>query len=469
MGKNSGFLFMVNPSSPSKHVSASVSAALSQVFTSPICVPKVLLLRFLITLSDWWSSSTAFSKSSTQSDTAALKYCAVSLASLRVTETPALAQRTGLSLAALENGAKVRMQRLRYLVTLQALRTYLSPRLLFAVAKMAVLYIMSKIMKTEYGLAIFNKYTEGMENTEGVVRLDEEEEEVLKLPVSRTEEIVIDTRWCLVGKLLTGRVSDFNVFQNMMAFLWQPGMGMYVKELNPNLFLFQFYHEIDIQRVIDGSPWTYDRKPLIFTRLKEGDNPRLVEINHMDMWVQLHNLQPGNMTLSRRHSTFGAQWLRSGAAVRGESSQASHGGSGERGVNLSPGIQEQLVGSAGNIMGYDINNNWPNERHQYGDKIMGVNEEDLTLNVNNNGNFFDSTITTITDSKRRRPDSNVGVSMGPQATVNAGLENFTVNSLFQAHNRCWDSDVVKDFFSPSDAAIILGIPIDQTGAADSCK
>ncbi|KAM6562205.1 hypothetical protein CsatB_022203 [Cannabis sativa] len=48
-----------------------------------------------------------------------------------------------------------------------------------------------------------------------------------------------------------------------------------------------------------------------------------------------------------------------------------------------------------------------------------------------------------------------------------GLENFTVNSLFQVHNRCWDSDVVKDFFSPSDAAIILGIPIDQAGAIDS--
>ncbi|XP_060963951.1 uncharacterized protein LOC133033270 [Cannabis sativa] len=86
--------------------------------------------------------------------------------------------------------------------------------------------------------------------------------------------------------------------ENMMAFLWQPGMGMYVKELNPNLFLFQFYHEVDIQRVIDGSPWTYDRKPFIFTRLKEGDNPRLVKINHVDMWVQLHDLQTGNMTLS---------------------------------------------------------------------------------------------------------------------------------------------------------------------------
>lgn len=35
---------------------------------------------------------------------------------------------------------------------------------------------------------------------------------------------------------------------------------MYVKELEHNPYLFQIYHEIDIQRVIEGSPWTYNRK-----------------------------------------------------------------------------------------------------------------------------------------------------------------------------------------------------------------
>uniref|UniRef100_A0A803P703 Uncharacterized protein n=1 Tax=Cannabis sativa TaxID=3483 RepID=A0A803P703_CANSA len=38
--------------------------------------------------------------------------------------------------------------------------------------------------------------------------------------------------------------------------LWKPGKGMYVKILEQNWFLFQFYPEIDIQRVITGSPWT---------------------------------------------------------------------------------------------------------------------------------------------------------------------------------------------------------------------
>ncbi|KAM6570884.1 hypothetical protein CsatA_014964 [Cannabis sativa] len=346
------------------------------------------------------------------------------------------------------------------------------------------------------------------------IPLEEEETEVLRLPGSSTEEVAIDTRWCLVGKLLTGRVSDFNVFQNMMAFLWQPGMGMYVKELNPNLFLIQFHHEIDIQRVIDGSPWTYDRKPFIFTRLKEGDNPRLVEINNLDMWVQIHNLQTGNMTLSvvmalgnyigtfiesdpnnfvgiwrdylrvrvrinvdkpikrrmkisidnlswywtnfkyekiptfcficgiighsekfcprlflkplhlhekpysleqkattqRRQSTFGAQWLRSGAAVR-----ESQGSSTEQGVNLVPRNVENTGELIGKNQGHDMfKDSLPNAGRNHSKGTQGINEEDLTLNVNSNVNFFDSTITTMVDSKRRRPDSTLGNFVGPR-------------------------------------------------------
>uniref|UniRef100_A0A803PA49 Uncharacterized protein n=1 Tax=Cannabis sativa TaxID=3483 RepID=A0A803PA49_CANSA len=37
--------------------------------------------------------------------------------------------------------------------------------------------------------------------------------------------------------------------QHTMAALWQPGKGMFVKELQTNLYLFQFYHEADIQRL----------------------------------------------------------------------------------------------------------------------------------------------------------------------------------------------------------------------------
>lgn len=92
-----------------------------------------------------------------------------------------------------------------------------------------------------------------------------------------------------MGRFLTDSPIDFQTMHKM-ASLWKSGRGMYVKTLEANKFIFQFYHEIDIKRVTEGSLWTFGRFQLVFVRLKEGDNPRVVAINNMDIWVQLHDM-----------------------------------------------------------------------------------------------------------------------------------------------------------------------------------
>uniref|UniRef100_A0A803NPV8 Reverse transcriptase domain-containing protein n=1 Tax=Cannabis sativa TaxID=3483 RepID=A0A803NPV8_CANSA len=73
------------------------------------------------------------------------------------------------------------------------------------------------------------------------------------------DDQAFDDRWCLVGKFLTNRSIDFDAMRHMMASLWQPDKGVYIKELDSNRYLFQFYHELDIEAVIEGSPWTFNR------------------------------------------------------------------------------------------------------------------------------------------------------------------------------------------------------------------
>ena len=58
-----------------------------------------------------------------------------------------------------------------------------------------------------------------------------------------------------------------------------------MKELDTNLYLFQFFHEVDIKRVVEGSPWTFNNNQLLIRRLKEGENPRTVPIVTTDIWV----------------------------------------------------------------------------------------------------------------------------------------------------------------------------------------
>lgn len=88
--------------------------------------------------------------------------------------------------------------------------------------------------------------------------------EGLYMKKTRRISVKIDLRWCLVGKFLTESTIDFQAMQHKMASLWRPGRGMYVKQLEPDRFLFQFYHELDIKRVIEGSPWTFGRFHLVF-------------------------------------------------------------------------------------------------------------------------------------------------------------------------------------------------------------
>lgn len=138
-----------------------------------------------------------------------------------------------------------------------------------------------------------SKYMKEIEDKYAALNIAEEEESGVKYEEELEETNDIDTRWSLVGRLLVDILIDFNAMQNTLDGLWKPGKGLYVKELGPNLYLFQFCHELDIKRVIEGSPWTFNRALLVFERLQVGINPKDIQLNHIDIWVQIHDLQAG--------------------------------------------------------------------------------------------------------------------------------------------------------------------------------
>ncbi|KAH9678676.1 reverse transcriptase domain-containing protein [Citrus sinensis] len=102
------------------------------------------------------------------------------------------------------------------------------------------------------------------------LQLDEEEEGGLEVAVEEDEDngrIKNESRYCLVGRFLTNKVINFTAMKNTMAALWRPGKGVCIKNLSPTLFLFQFFHEIDVRRVLDSGPWTFDQHILLVHRL----------------------------------------------------------------------------------------------------------------------------------------------------------------------------------------------------------
>lgn len=86
------------------------------------------------------------------------------------------------------------------------------------------------------------------------LNLDEEEADGVVYDGDVGETKTLDMRWCLVGKFLVDIPVDFNAMQNTLAGLWKPGKEMYMRAVGANLYLFQFYHELDVNRIIEGSP-----------------------------------------------------------------------------------------------------------------------------------------------------------------------------------------------------------------------
>ncbi|XP_019182014.1 PREDICTED: uncharacterized protein LOC109177168 [Ipomoea nil] len=94
----------------------------------------------------------------------------------------------------------------------------------------------------------------------------------------------------LVGRLLTNRQVRFEHLQQVLASVWRPVMGMYAVSLSDDLFLFQFPHPKDLQRVLDDGPWSFENSLLICDQVPVGVRPEDVELASIPFWVQIHGL-----------------------------------------------------------------------------------------------------------------------------------------------------------------------------------
>ncbi|XP_052886482.1 uncharacterized protein LOC128295249 [Gossypium arboreum] len=101
---------------------------------------------------------------------------------------------------------------------------------------------------------------------------------------------------CLVGRVLTDSVVNFPSLKNTLADLWHLLRGVAISELEGKQILFKFYSDIDLNRVMDGKPWFFNRRLIIFHRLTGGEDPITVPLWDTAFRVQIHNLPIGFVT-----------------------------------------------------------------------------------------------------------------------------------------------------------------------------
>ncbi|KAK3192989.1 hypothetical protein Dsin_024299 [Dipteronia sinensis] len=95
---------------------------------------------------------------------------------------------------------------------------------------------------------------------------------------------------CLVGKILTTKLVNRNVFVNVMNRIWRVDGGVEIEPIKGNIFAFFFKNAEDRQRVLNGGPWSFDRAIIVFEKPAGTGDVLDMKFNSVDFWVQVHNL-----------------------------------------------------------------------------------------------------------------------------------------------------------------------------------
>ncbi|KAL2894811.1 hypothetical protein RDABS01_010720 [Bienertia sinuspersici] len=94
----------------------------------------------------------------------------------------------------------------------------------------------------------------------------------------------------LVGRLLTTRPFNVEAFKRTMTQSWTLSGRVVIKPCGSNLFLFQFFHWRDKEKVLVGCPWCFDHQLLILNEIKANKQPSNVPLTHSPFWTRIYNL-----------------------------------------------------------------------------------------------------------------------------------------------------------------------------------
>ncbi|TXG61742.1 hypothetical protein EZV62_013105 [Acer yangbiense] len=71
---------------------------------------------------------------------------------------------------------------------------------------------------------------------------------------------------CLVGKILSNKWVNRDAFMRVIGKIWQVKKGIDIESVSGNVFSFHFRDEWDMEKVILGSPWSFDNALMVLEK-----------------------------------------------------------------------------------------------------------------------------------------------------------------------------------------------------------
>ena len=106
----------------------------------------------------------------------------------------------------------------------------------------------------------------------------EEEDEGIVLGNNSTIAAKARGRLCAVLKILTYKSVHVGALRKNLRMLWKPSKGVNISELDDDLFLAEFRDERDKKRIMDMSPWSYEKQLVIIQEFEGELTPREMKL-----------------------------------------------------------------------------------------------------------------------------------------------------------------------------------------------
>ncbi|KAL8472345.1 hypothetical protein ACS0TY_029530 [Phlomoides rotata] len=136
--------------------------------------------------------------------------------------------------------------------------------------------VVSILLFVELVVGPFRERRDLMETNFANLSIESGEEEEILLDDGEESEDCNTQDHCLVGRFLTQQSVNYLSMKNMLATVWRPMRGVTIQLIGEGRFLFQFFHVLDVIRVMTGSPWFFNNHPLIIHLLRKGEHPQRV-------------------------------------------------------------------------------------------------------------------------------------------------------------------------------------------------
>jgi hypothetical protein len=136
---------------------------------------------------------------------------------------------------------------------------------------------------------------ESKRNLLGGFPLSEGEQKGIEIAVDSVQDLWHKGSKCLVGRLGVPKKLNKEAFKAILLRIWRPVGTVLFKEVQENLWLFEFEEEADKQKVMAGRPWSYDRTLLILNEFDGRLAPDQLDFTLSPIWVQIHNMPLGCM------------------------------------------------------------------------------------------------------------------------------------------------------------------------------